>query len=42
MIIITLGGKLLNWIKSSLISTCTSPFTAVTMLMRGVGCAAVI
>ena len=42
MIIITLGGKLLNWIKSSLISMCTSPFTAVTMLMRGVGCAAVL
>lgn len=38
MIIITLGGKLLNWINSSLISPCTFPFTAVTMLLSGLGC----
>lgn len=42
MIIITLGGKSLNWIKSWLISPCTFPFTAVTMLMSGLGCVAVI
>ncbi len=42
MIIITLGGKLLNWIKSSLISPSTFPFTAVSMLMSGVGCEAVM